>query len=163
MLLKTKNNISDTQHFERNVDAFIKVNDGIIVLNRKSDEKPSVSELIAKAANTIVFPLVYISFIAIDFGDLKSLLKNGGKASVAQFKSSKTDNIKGIIECLHLNPKGALFNISTNGNFAIDDFKNILNEIESCFDKDCKEFVCLHLTDSIPKDTFNISILSCKL
>lgn len=128
--VQNRNNIPDTQNFERNVDAFIKVNDSIIVLNRSSNEKPLVSELIAKAVNTIVFPLVYISFIAIDFNDLKSLLKNGGIALVADFKSTKTDSIKEIIESLQLNPKKALFNISTNSNFAVDDFKNMLNEIE---------------------------------
>lgn len=52
-------NIPDTLDFERNVDAFIKVNDSIIVLNRNSNEKTLVSELLAKAVNTIVFPLVY--------------------------------------------------------------------------------------------------------
>lgn len=161
--VQNRNNIPDTLDFERNIDAFIKVNDSIIVLDKNSEEKPLVSELIAKAVNTIVFPLVYISFIAIDFNDLQSLLKNSGKALVAQFKTTKTDNIKEIIESFQLNPKKALFNISTNSNFAVDDFKNMLNEIENCFDKDCKEIVCLHLSDSIPKDTFNISILSCGL
>lgn len=105
----------------------------------------------------------YISFIVIDFNDLKSLLKNGGKALVTDFKSTKTDNTKEIIESLQLNRRKALFYISTNSNFAVDDLKNMLNEIESCFDKDSKELVCLHLNDSIPKDTFNISILSCGL
>lgn len=161
--VQNRDNIPDTLDFERNVDTFIKINDSIFVLDKNSNEKPLVSELIAKAVNTIVFPLVYISFIAIDFNDLNSLLKNGGKALVVDFKSTKTVNIKEIIESLQLNPKKALFNISTNSNFAVDDFKNMLNEIEICFDKDCKELVCLHLSDSIPKDTFNISILSCGL
>ncbi len=154
--------------FEKALDAVINVNDGIIDLDKNTDDKTLddkkiASELIAKAVNTIVYPLVYISFIAIDYADLKSLLNKSGKTVVATLKSKDISNLKGFVEKLNLNPRGALFNISTNSNFFTPDFKKVLDEIESCFDDDCKERVCLHLDDSIPKDTFNISILVCGL
>lgn len=154
--------------FEKALDAVINVNDGIFDLGKNSDDKTLddkkiASELIAKAVNTIVYPLVYISFIVVDFNDLKSLLKNSGKAIVATLKTSGISNLKGFVEKRHLKPRGALFYISTNSNFITADYEKILDKIESCFDDDCKEHVCLHLDDSIPKDTFNISILSCGL
>lgn len=154
--------------FEKALDAVINVNDGIIDLGKNSDDKTLddkkiASELIAKAVNTIVYPLVYISFIAIDYADLKSLLKKSGKTVVATLKSTSISNLKAFVERLHLKPRGSLFNISTNSNFLTSDFKKVLDEIERCFDDDCKEHVCLYLDDSIPKDTFNISILVCGL
>ena len=154
-----RNSNPNILNFEKALDAVINVNDSVIDLDQNSDEKPAVTELIAKAVNTIVYPLVYISFIAIDYADLKSLLKGSGEAVVATLKSTGISNLKGFVEKLNLKPKGALFNITTNSNFLAEDFKKLLDEIESCFDDDCKELVCLHLDDSIPKDTFNISIL----
>lgn len=52
-----------------------------------------------------------------------------------------------------------MFYISANSNFLTANYEKILDEIECCFDDDCKEHVCLHLDNSVPKDTFNISIL----
>ena len=144
---------------KKNIDAVININDGIIDLDKNTDDKTLASELIAKAVNTIVYPLVYISFIVVDFNDLKSLLKNSGKTVVATLKSSDISNLKAFVEKLHLKPKGTLFYISTNSNFLTANYEKILDEIECCFDDDCKEHVCLHLDDSVPKDTFNISIL----
>ena len=152
----SKPNILD---FEKALDAVININDGIIDLDKNSDDKTIASELIEKAVNTIVYPLVYISFIVVDFNDLKSLLKNSGKNVVATLKSSDISKLKVFVEKLHLKPKGTLFYISTNSNFLTADYEKLLDEIECCFDDDCKEHVCLHLDDSVPKDTFNISVL----
>ena len=153
-----RNNNPNNQDFEKNIDAVININDGIIDLYKNTDDKTLASELIAKAVNTIAYPLVYISFIVVDFNDLKSLLKNSGKTGVATLKSSGISNLKDFVEKLHLKPKGTLFYISTSSNFLTANYEKILDEIECCFD-DCKEHVCLHLYDSVPKDTFNISIL----
>lgn len=154
-----RNNNPNNQDFEKNIDAVININDGIIDLDKNTDDKTLASELIAKAVNTIVYPLVYISFIVVDFNYLKSLLKNSGKTVVATLKSSGISNLKAFVEKLHLKPKGTLFYISTNSNFLTENYEKILDEIECCFDDDCKEHVCLHLDDSVPKDTFNISML----
>lgn len=154
-----RNNNPNNQDFEKNIDAVININDGIIDLDKNTDDKTLASELIAKAVNTIVYPLVYISFIVVDFNDLKSLLKNSGKTVVATLKSSGISNLKAFVEKLHLKPKGTLFYISTNSNFLTANYEKILDEIECCFDDDCKEHVCLHLDNSVPKDTFNINML----
>lgn len=100
-----RNNNPNNQDFEKNIDAVININDGIIDLDKNTDDKTLASELIAKAVNTIVYPLVYISFIVVDFNDLKSLLKNRGKTVVATLKSSGISNLKAFVEKLHLKPK----------------------------------------------------------
>ena len=163
-----RNSNTDILDFKKALDAVINVNDSIIDLDQNSDDKTLddkkiVAERIAKAVNTIIYPLVYISFIVVDFNDLKSLLKKSGKTVVTTLKSKGISNLKAFVEKNNLKPKGTLFYISTNSNFLTADYEKILDEIESCFDDDCKEHVCLHLDDSIPKDTFNISILICGL